>query len=190
MPEYSFIELDNEDDWIVLERIARKYKLCQIGNKNDIKVLICDIDGTMTDGSYFLDGELKSGKRLNTIDFCGIEILRNQRGISTIFLSNDIYGFGNSFLKLMKKLNIVIYQNKDRKYCTIENIICNTLHIKLKNIAYIGDDINDKESLEKVGMSACPKNAVKEVKEIPGIIVLNNYGGHGAVREFIDNYLL
>ena len=53
-------------------------------------------------------------------------------------------------------------------------------------MAYIGDDINCKELLERVGMPACPFNALDEIKNIPNITKLSKGGGYGAVREFID----
>ena len=54
---------------------------------------------------------------------------------------------------------------------------------------YIGDDVNCLELLSNVGISACPSNAVQKIKEIPGIIQLENRGGGGAVREFIQLFL-
>jgi len=57
-------------------------------------------------------------------------------------------------------------------------------------VAYIGDDINCYELLSKVGLAACPSDAVDEIKAIPNIFVMNNRGGNGVVRELIDCYLL
>ena len=64
--------------------------------------------------------------------------------------------------------------------------ICNELHISLNEVAYIGDDINDFELLSNVGLSACPSNSIKEIKNIAGIIKLEKQGGDGAVREFME----
>ena len=63
------------------------------------------------------------------------------------------------------------------------------LNISLDEVAYIGDDINDFELLNAVKFKACPNDAVKKIKNINGIKILENKGGNGAVREFID-YLL
>jgi 3-deoxy-D-manno-octulosonate 8-phosphate phosphatase KdsC-like HAD superfamily phosphatase len=52
----------------------------------------------------------------------------------------------------------------------------------------IGDDINDKEVMSNVGLSACPANAVNEIKSIAHVI-LKHKGGEGCIREFIENYL-
>ena len=64
--------------------------------------------------------------------------------------------------------------------------ICKDLDITLDEVAYVGDDINDIELLQSVKYKACPNDAVKKVKEIEDIIILENKGGEGAVREFIE----
>jgi len=64
--------------------------------------------------------------------------------------------------------------------------VCAELNITLDEVAYIGDDINDFELLSAVKYRACPKNAVKRIKEIPNIIKIEKNGGDGAVREFIE----
>jgi 3-deoxy-D-manno-octulosonate 8-phosphate phosphatase (KDO 8-P phosphatase) len=63
------------------------------------------------------------------------------------------------------------------------------LKLEYSQIAYIGDDINDAEVISHVGLSACPADAIKSIKEKVNII-LTGKGGEGCVREFIDNYLL
>ena len=57
--------------------------------------------------------------------------------------------------------------------------------LELSEIAYIGDDLNDLDVIQNVGISACPSNAVEEIKE-SSMIVLNSKGGEGAVREFAE----
>jgi len=60
----------------------------------------------------------------------------------------------------------------------------------LAEVAYIGDDLNDFELLFKVGLAATPADGIDKIKEIPGIIVLDSKGGQGAVREFVEKYIL
>ena len=80
-----------------------------------------------------------------------------------------------------------LYQNRmnEGKLNAVEEI-CKKENISFDEVAYIGDDINDKELLEMAGFSACPKNATSEIKKIPNIIRLEKNGGDGAVREFIE----
>ena len=59
--------------------------------------------------------------------------------------------------------------------------------ISFEEIAMIGDDINDFDIMNKIGVSACPSDAVIEIKSISNII-LQKKGGDGCIREFLDQY--
>ena len=63
------------------------------------------------------------------------------------------------------------------------------LGITLENVCFVGDDVNDLDLLQHVGMAACPANAVAEVKAVPGIIRLTKQGGDGAIREVAEMIL-
>ena len=65
---------------------------------------------------------------------------------------------------------------------------CTELNISVDQVAYIGDDINDVAIMEKVGLSACPADAVNQVKSVANII-LNKDGGKACVREFLDEWI-
>ena len=67
--------------------------------------------------------------------------------------------------------------------------LCTKLRISLKEVAYIGDDINDLAVLKNVGAPACPSDAMDKVKEVSQY-VCNLKGGQGCVREFIDKITL
>ena len=58
--------------------------------------------------------------------------------------------------------------------------------ITLAEVCYVGDDVNDIDLLEAVGMPCCPPNARPEVKAIQNIRVLRTAGGQGAIREVCD----
>ena len=53
------------------------------------------------------------------------------------------------------------------------------------NIAYIGDDVNDIEIMQKVGFAACPSDAISFAKEIADYIC-ENKGGGGCFREVAE----
>ena len=57
--------------------------------------------------------------------------------------------------------------------------------VKLSEIAYIGDDVNDLEIMKKIGFSACPKDGVMQIRKIASYICSLN-GGNGAFRELVD----
>lgn len=63
------------------------------------------------------------------------------------------------------------------------------LGLEFSQIAFMGDDLNDLEIMQHVGFSACPANAVKKIHEVADVILARK-GGDGAVREFIDRFIL
>jgi len=69
----------------------------------------------------------------------------------------------------------------------MENIL-KDLHLKLKNVAYMGDDWNDLPLLQVVEFSACPSNAIEPIKQIVNFVSTRR-GGDGAVRELIEHIL-
>ena len=81
-----------------------------------------------------------------------------------------------------------VYVGREQKITVLKQW-CEALSITLDQVAIIGDDINDLSVMREVGLRACPKDAVQEVKKEVDIVLTKN-GGTGVVREFIDNFLL
>ncbi len=185
MPEYTFIELDEEDDWFIAEKLMKKYVLRSKNSK--IKLFVSDVDGTLTDAGMYYSEDGNELKKFNTRDGKGFELLR-KAGIKTAIITSE---------------NTKIVENRARKlkvdylYQGLEHIgkleaikeICNKENITLDEVAFIGDDINDKEVLENVGLAGCPLDASEEIKQISNIHIMNKKGGEGAVREFIEMIL-
>ena len=183
MPEYCGVELDEPEDWSVLERLMRSHVLMEPAKpRRDIKLLAMDVDGVLTDGGMYYSENGDELKKFNTIDGKGIELVRN-RGIKTAILtSEDTAIVANRARKL--KIDF-LYQGLTDKLAAARKI-CAELDITLDNVAYIGDDVNDLELLSSVGLAACPANALAVVRAVPGIIQLENSGGNGAVRELCE----
>jgi N-acylneuraminate cytidylyltransferase len=186
MEEFTAIEIDEEDDWLLAEKMMKKYILSK-RPKPSIKLFLSDVDGTLTDAGMYYGEDGNEFKKFNTHDGKGFELLR-KAGIKTgIITSEDTKIVANR----AKKLKVdYLYQGLEHKgKLDIAQEICQKENITLSEIAYIGDDINCKELLENVGLCACPNNAQDEVKNIPSIIKLSKNGGDGAVREFIKRIL-
>ncbi len=152
--------------------------------KSKIKFLALDVDGVLTDGGMYYSNSGDEFKKFNTKDGLGIKRLVAS-GMNVAFISN---GINDVLIRNRAKLLGVqyVYVGLDKKTIILEQWI-HELQLDYSQIAYIGDDINDLEIIDKVGFSACPNDAVKAVKEKANTI-LNTKGGEGCVREFIDTY--
>jgi len=152
-----------------------------------IKLFLTDVDGVMTDAGMYYTENGDEFKKFNTHDGMGLMLLKEKgikRGIITTENTKIVE-------RRAAKLKMdYLYQGKgfgNKLDAALE--ICRIESINIKDVAYIGDDINCIELLQNVGIAACPANAVPAVKAIPGIILLKRSGGEGAVREFIEMIL-
>lgn len=182
MPEYTSIEIDEPDDWFIAEQIFKKHN--QISKNTNIKLFFSDVDGTLTDAGMYYDQNGNELKKFNTHDGKGFELLRN-RGIKTGIITSESTKIVVNRAKKLKTNYLYQGLTNQGKLESIKEV-CLIENISLEEVAYIGDDINCKELLENVGIAACPNNAQEEIKNIPGILVLEKNGGHGAVREFVN----
>ena len=146
-----------------------------------IKVLVMDVDGTLTDGKIHISDEGEVFKSFNVKDGYGIANLYKIDILPVI-----ITGRKSKIVEYRaKELNIKeIYQGVHNKVDKLK-YICEKYKISLKEVAYIGDDINDLECMKICGISACPNDAAEEVLDSVDYIC-EKKGGEGAVREFIN----
>lgn len=185
MPEYTATEIDEPSDWMILENIMRTQILSHENSDfSRIKLFLCDVDGTLTDGGMYYSENGDELKKFNTIDGLGFRLL-HEAGIKTGLITSETTKIVE---KRAKKLQIdYLYQGKvNQSKLTIALEICKKENISLENVAYIGDDVNCIELLSAVGFAACPANANKKVKDIQGIHQMQKSGGDGCVREFIE----
>lgn len=154
----------------------------------NIKLFLTDVDGVMTDAGMYYTASGDEFKKFNTHDGMAFNLLRDANIKTGIITTENTEIVARRAAKL--KVDYV-YQGagfKGKLAAALE--ICEKEQISIKEVAYIGDDINCIDLLKEVGIAACPANATKHVKAIPGIILLQKEGGEGAIREFVDDYLL
>ena len=183
MPEYSAIEADEEDDWIIIEKLMYKYVLNNKPSKT-IKLFATDVDGVLTDAGMYYDNNGNELKKFNTHDGMAFKILK-EKGIFTAMITSE----KTNIVKLRaSKLQVdYLFQGvKGGGKLEVLKKICIEKNMSLSEVAYIGDDINDYNVLSSVGFPACPKNAITNIKNIEGITHLSKSGGDGAVREFVE----
>lgn len=150
-----------------------------------IRLLICDVDGVMSDGLIYMGNQ---GEELKTFN------VRDGYGIRCLLTSNiEVAIITGRNAKLLedraKTLGIRhLYQGQSDKLLAFRELL-DTLSLQADEVAYIGDDLIDWPVMAKVGLSVAVKDAhpillpkVHYVTQIPG--------GRGAVREICDLILL
>lgn len=148
----------------------------------DIKIFLTDVDGVMTDGGLFLSESGEELKKFYIPDGMGLVLLQKMGVKTGIITSENLKMIEKRAARL--KMSFLKMGAKD-KYSLAQEI-CAEAQCGLHEIAYIGDDVNDYKLLSSVGFAACPGDAQPIIKSIPGIRVMANLGGRGAVREFIN----
>ncbi len=186
MPEYTAVEIDEESDWIMAESLMQKYVLKpEKKTIPKIKLFLTDIDGTLTDAGMYYSEMGDEMKKFSTYDGMGMQLLRKSGILVGVITAED----RELNRRRAKKLGLDFdFHGNSNKLETVTQL-CKDLNISLQELAYIGDDINDYELLSQAGLAACPKNSVKKIKGVKNILLLESYGGSGAVREFAD-YIL
>ncbi len=150
-----------------------------------IKLIILDVDGTMTNGDISYTTNAQESKTFNVKDGLAIASWNKKLKKKTAIIT----GRSSTIVeKRAKELGVdYLYQNIDNKDKIIEEILKKE-NITWDNIAAIGDDLNDYKMLSKAKLSFAPKDAVEDIKQITTNICTKN-GGDGAVREMIE-YIL
>ncbi|MCU7835229.1 MAG: 3-deoxy-manno-octulosonate-8-phosphatase KdsC [gamma proteobacterium symbiont of Taylorina sp.] len=143
-----------------------------------IKLLICDVDGVMTDGRLFFDDKGIEYKAFHSRDGLGIKMLQR----SGIPLAIITARSSDAVRHRMINLNIdLVFQGQQNKIHAFEDL-CQQLQLKPFEIAYMGDDLVDLPVMNKVGLSIAVADAHDLVKKQAGWIT-HNKGGQGAVRD-------
>ena len=178
-------QLSDQTAWLIdtllLEEIELRSKV-----PADIKMLIFDVDGVMTDAGMYYSESGEESKRFNSRDGLAIRNL-NKLGWKTGIISHGIN------INLIKRrddlLGISHVYAGNRPKTDVMAEWCNELNLSFSQIAFIGDDINDLPIIRVVGFSACPADALNAVKKEVNM-VLSSRGGDGAIREWIDRCFL
>ena len=181
-------EIDDEIEFRIIEGLLwdRLLKGVQVSSLyedlSNIKLFAMDVDGVLTNAGMFYSEFGDELKKFNTRDGKGIELIR-KIGIKTAIITSE-----NTKIveKRAKKLKVdYLFQGIKNDKDLVLKKITKDLGISLKNVAYIGDDVNDLSALKIVGLPITVKNGIKINKEISKLIVPLN-GGDGCVRYVCD----
>jgi 3-deoxy-D-manno-octulosonate 8-phosphate phosphatase (KDO 8-P phosphatase) len=147
-----------------------------------IKLIVLDVDGTLTDGKITYTNNGDEIKSFDVSDGLAIATWTKTFGKKAAIIT----GRKSTLIeRRAKDLNIEhLYQGVHNKDEVLADILKKEA-ISWHEVAAIGDDLNDYKMLKKAGLSFTPQNGSKYIKQIVNV-VCENKGGDGAVREMME----
>ena len=147
----------------------------------NLRMLVLDVDGVLTDGGIILIGQDLEAKRFDVQDGMGINLAR-AAGLTIAIITSR-----NSTVVQRRAVELGIdevVQGATNKLDTLDTLLVK-YGIAASQAAYIGDDLQDIPIMSRVGLPIAVQNAVQAVK-MRSLYVTFASGGHGAVREAVD----
>jgi 3-deoxy-D-manno-octulosonate 8-phosphate phosphatase (KDO 8-P phosphatase) len=149
-----------------------------------IKMLVMDVDGTLTDGKIYMSATGEAFKAFNIKDGYTIYTL-DKIGIIPVIITgreSQIVARRAEELKIKE-----IHQGVGNKLAKLQEVAARH-GVSMDEIAYIGDDYNDVECMEACGFTGCPQDAEEDIK--PKVdYVCKTKSGEGALREFVKQIM-
>ncbi len=160
---------------------SRRSKSLLARRAANIKCILLDVDGVMTDGGLYYSAKGQEMKRFNAQDGYGI-VRAREAGLTLGIISGRSTPIIDARAHVLKIKDV--YQGIDDKVAAMRKIQKKYGHDD-EEFAYIADDLFDLPLLRLVGLSGAPSNARPEVRRAVDLVT-GLPGGDGAVREFID----
>lgn len=150
----------------------------------NIKLVILDVDGTLTDGGIYYDSHGEELKKFNLKDGLGIKVA-TLAGLEFAIITGRKSAMVERRAKELKIAHLM--DGVQQKYPAMLELVKKT-NMSMQEVCYIGDDWNDLQCMKSVGLSMCPADAAVDILEISDYVAKAK-GGHGAVRECLE-YIL
>lgn len=146
-----------------------------------IKAVVLDVDGVLTDGTFWWGASGEEYKRFFFADVMGISL-----GIKAGLIFALISGENSPLVdRFAEKMGITdVHKGCKDKAFALQSFV-QKYNIALSEVCFMGDDVNDLNAMALVGLSAAPANAHDSVKE-KVMLITKHSGGQGAVRELVD----
>ena len=148
------------------------------------KLILTDIDGVWTDGGMYYDQTGNEWKKFNTSDSAGVLFAHRLNIPVGIITGEETHIVAHRSNKL--RVDYLFQNTKDK--LAVAQSLCEELHITLKDVAFIGDDLGDINLLKQVGFAGVPASAPDYVKVL-GNVPLSKKGGEGVFREFVEKII-
>ncbi len=151
----------------------------------DIRLLLLDVDGVLTDGRITYTGTDQEAKSFCVKDGLGIKMLINS-GIQVAIVTGRS---SEALLRRCRELGIdLVYDGVRDKGVLLDQILAETGVASPREVAFMGDDLPDIPLLKKIGLPIAVADAHPEVKNAAELIT-SAEGGRGAVREVCEKML-
>ena len=148
-----------------------------------VKILVCDVDGTLTDATIIYSDKDIESKAYSAKDGLVLKVLPHL-SIEMIFMTGRK---SEAVERRALDLGAKALQGVDDKAAVLRNVLTER-GVEPEQCAYIGDDLNDYAAMKLCGFKACPADAVEEIRELSDYVSPYN-GGHGAVRDICEHIL-
>lgn len=181
VPTTTAIEIDDPTDLTIARALAPVVEsVSRWPRLDDIDALVMDFDGVHTDNSALVDQDGIESVRVDRSDGMGLSILK-RASLPMLILSKER---NPVVLRRAEKLQIDCIAGCDDKISTLKEWAA-TGGLTPDRVAYVGNDINDRECLEWVGWPMVVGDAHPDVTPLARCVT-SRPGGHGAVREIVD----
>lgn len=186
---YDNIKITTPEDLELGEQILRRHQMQggpKTADRSKIKLILLDVDGTLTDGGMYYTADGNEFKKFHVKDGLAISRLIRRQGLEFGLLSS---GTTPAILHARAtKMHIQRVYAGTLPKLTVASRWLEELALDFSQLLYVGDDLNDLPLMLKAGFSACPADACKEVKAVADW-VLTLKGGEGCIRELLDEVL-
>lgn len=149
-----------------------------------IRAVALDVDGVLTDGTFWWGEDGGEWKRFSFRDVMGISLAR-KRGLEFALISGEATPL---IARYAAKMGITQVHQGCRDKAAALRSCAGALGLEAAHFCFMGDDVNDLEAMGLAGMSAAPADAHVRVRQAADFVSIHP-GGRGAVRELLDHLL-
>ena len=164
-----------------MKKILERYNKEIIKKAGQVKAIFFDVDGVLTDGRIIYDESGREVKEFNVKDGLIIGHLK-RAGIVVGAISGRE---SSAVTKRCAELKVDFCHQGITDKALVANKLIRHYKLKAKEVAYIGDDINDLSVFDIVGLSVCPFDGMYYLKDYADLVA-NTKGGKGVLREVAD----
>lgn len=149
-----------------------------------LKAIALDVDGVLTDGGFWWGPGGEEWKRFSFADVMGVSLARKAGLIVTLISGED----SPLVDRFAAKMNLTDITKGCKDKGAALRAFAGRWQLRLEEICFMGDDVNDLSAMEIAGLAAAPANARPAARQKAALVTTAS-GGNGAVRELVDRIL-